>query len=992
MLYKKIGVSLIALLLSMTTVSTARAVDYVTVGQAYMFDGTITGLRMAYDTFEQGMADTAYPKSRELLFLHSLTRTAMLFVRADGGEVDSFLELAAKFDVELLGDSVDFDFIELYYPTNNRDAYRIPEDAPNQEEIKYLLNNWLAVEIGQIIETLDLIYNSPGDKFAIYFDPTQTGMLSTLKVGYGEVLALKGSLSAVKSLISGMSAYSLDVVNVNLIIQKIYAGFFSAEADLLSVNDEFLKLLPTSSDPTIGKDALAQASAEMIVALNCWIEAIEYIKSESQCCPEETGVERFLDIEPADFETADSAAANLIRLRDSILNDTSGVYNVETSKTYNLSCPAFQSGEMTAVYNYFNEIAGGSVIIATDTETTSWEITDAYCILDNPLNVGLELMRSDPSYWEGAYMDVLFNADKSEIIAANFYGWTQMYTYENIYGSLAAVETDDVEFDPNPIYGSSARYPDPINPRDMLPEFDQWNAPLPGTVAKGAGYDATLGGVLPDTTQSDWQIMGELQPAGVVMIPELYPYQYGTYPDTQQGMYGGVIGFWFDEQIIFEDIDGDVQCDSTGNLDIDRLYLGYYLYNLFGEITFNDKAPWSGRRIYELMLSYSPPSENIEGALKLVIEVDELGNPMAQLYQWRTEFDSGYWNMTGGMVSAYTTQAGVQFRMDVSQMGAIPFLPGRYVSLASYDNTDWMREKADVNLTHLRLGPLGCISGNVYFESPTTQLFVMESKDKAAAKEFMGKPAPAVFVQAYTDPAAPDESVVSSTMIDGFGDFTLEGIGLGWKGYVRAFAPVFGFDNPFELGCFQLHDITPASQWRPAVTGLSLDIRQPQTIEINSSVENYLYDHDYRQYIFSFDAIGGAYYGLGLVSYGLYYNDIIIYGRNGADPMSAMDWLTLPCPKSGKYFIELPDAYFDPDRTSGRYEIMLFSDMEHYAADVAGPEGIGLMDGKVDAYDLNAITAYWLETYADADINKIGNIDFEDFAILAEQWLSGVLN
>ncbi len=968
MLYRKFGILILTAFVCLANINTAAAGDYMTTGQAYMFEGTISGLRLAYQTFDQGIKDPTYPKTRELRFLHSLTRTAMLFIRTDGGEIDSFLELGGRYDVELYGDSLDMSLLELYYPTNNRDAYQIPEGAPEADEVKELLNDWLVGEITEIINMLNLISNPAQNKFTIYFTPAQTGMESTLQVGYGEVLVLKGILIAIKSHLTAMPAYDLTVNNFDQIIKKFYADSFSVNEDMLDINPNLFKLLPTENDPTIGKDALAQAAADMIDAINYWLDAIEYIKAES-AVPPATGVERFLSLDPGDFDTVDAVIANLTKLRNSVLNDTSAVYTLETAKTYNLYHPLFQSGQIVLNYDLFNApVEGGSLVITTEMETSNWEITDAYNDYSDPLNLNLELERS-PYYWEGAYMSIFFNSDKSEIIIANIFSWNPTMTFEDIHGSLAQVQPETIEFDPNPIYGSTPRYPDPISPRDMLPEFDKWNAPLPGTVGKGAGYDATLGGVLPNITQHDWQVMGSLQPAGVVAIPELYPYQYGMY--YANGMYYGMIGFWFDDQIIFEDIADDVDCDSTGNLDIDRLYMGYYVNSLFGEITFNDKAPWSGRRVYEILLSYSPPSENLDGALELIIEVDETGNPMAQMYEYRSDYYGyGYLNPLPVMISAYTTQAGIQFKIDL-MMGSLPFLPGRFVSIISGDNTDWMYKEADENLTHIQIGPFGSVSGNVTFD---------------------GEQGQTIFVQAYTDPQAPDESIVSSCTATSSGDFILEGIGLGWQGYIRALTPVFGFENPFELRCLALHDTVKIRQWKPELTGVNLDIKQPLNIEINDTMIGYVPFDDYSQHIFSFDAIEGAAYNMFFDGYNLFDCRTVLYGRDGDSNL--IDWNSMgsnwqwQCPQSGKYFIDILRRQDSTITEPGNYTFILSSEVIHYTADVAGPQGIGLKDGVVDYYDLNAICASWLLNVDVVDINKNSVVDCADFAILASQWLS----
>jgi len=86
-------------LLSICICSVLRGGDAnecVTQGKSYMFNGTLSGIRQAYQTFDdclKGIGCTNCSGSRELKFLHSLTGTAMLLIRDDGGSVSSVLEL-----------------------------------------------------------------------------------------------------------------------------------------------------------------------------------------------------------------------------------------------------------------------------------------------------------------------------------------------------------------------------------------------------------------------------------------------------------------------------------------------------------------------------------------------------------------------------------------------------------------------------------------------------------------------------------------------------------------------------------------------------------------------------------------------------------------------------------------------------------------------------------------------------------------------------------
>ena len=173
--------------------------DYIIPGKSYLLEGTLSGLRQAYQYFDSGLSDPLCPdctSNRELIFLHAVSRTTMLFVDNNDLSVsDSFLEVAEKLGVTVVGDS--FDPCAVYPLDVNvlldvDGFYRIPIEAPNAEEIGDIVNYSIIPEINDIIAELDSISDSPEDRFRIFFEPNQTGLETYLELDYGEVLILKG--------------------------------------------------------------------------------------------------------------------------------------------------------------------------------------------------------------------------------------------------------------------------------------------------------------------------------------------------------------------------------------------------------------------------------------------------------------------------------------------------------------------------------------------------------------------------------------------------------------------------------------------------------------------------------------------------------------------------------------------------------------------------------------------------------------------------------
>ncbi|MCK4887577.1 MAG: hypothetical protein KAS96_09335, partial [Planctomycetes bacterium] len=147
--------------------------DYIIPGRASMFDGTLSGLRLAYETFDNGLNDSSCADcntNRELIFLHVLTRITMWGAKDDGEPIDSVIELAREFGAEVLGDY--FYELDISYPNdiapakNQHDAYIIPEETQSIiNEIRDFLGTSAIAEFDAVYDELDSIWDAPGDRF-----------------------------------------------------------------------------------------------------------------------------------------------------------------------------------------------------------------------------------------------------------------------------------------------------------------------------------------------------------------------------------------------------------------------------------------------------------------------------------------------------------------------------------------------------------------------------------------------------------------------------------------------------------------------------------------------------------------------------------------------------------------------------------------------------------------------------------------------------------
>lgn len=990
------AVVIILLLIVSNTASTwaSDAYYYITVGRTFMFDGTLSGLRLAHETFDNGLNDTGCPDcdtSRELRFLHAVTGTAMLVIRDDNSSVDSIFELAKQFGIEVLGDYWAAYFepsgLDLSIPRNQYDAYEIPEGAPDANEIRNIIDTSMIPEIEALIADLNSISDSPGDRFKIFLEPDEVRIffhpdssvydpgssdydpnsrfLYPLEVDYGEVLLLKGMLIALKAELEAQLAYDIFVDANNTLIEKVYGDSLNINDDLLEPYPDLLKVLPTPNCPDVnGKAILAQAAYDVNDAINYYLDAIKYISAEANdpCDPQD---DEFLYIDPADKTVSDAINNRLIILRDSLANDTNGTYPWETTKAYLVEDPcSTTTWELKLRYNliaYPADDPGSFVASDNNSAPSPWEVMDIYV---DGNEIILEMDYDVPGYWGGALFTGILSDDNNNITNGTFEYWGPDYgTLYDLSGQLTNVEVVEKQFDPNPIFGSSVRYPDPVNPRDLLPEFDEWNGAQPGTVGHGLGDDATLDGSVPDMSQYDWQVMFDLQPGGLFYLDFISPWQVIVDGNTTD---------WNEDQLVLADIVGDTEEDSNevNGVDIENLYMAYDWENVYGAITLYDNIG-DGTNYYNLYMSYSPEDDSTLGAIRLEIYVSG-SFASGSLYNMDAPYGYTYWNY----VTSFEASAGqdaIEFKVPFSDLPAD--LPGRFIAVESsgWDST-WYEYDGEENLTHLRIGDVGTVSGTVSYIG------------------YRGAP---IFVQAFTDPEEPGETIVASTMLTEPGPYILEGVGLGWRGYVRAFTHLFGF-NVFDLDALSIESRVPVFLMDRRLDGVDIVLNNPTLLEkdvwesgeINADIR----EEDW----YAFDAVQGGTYTLDLTRGTSNYASLTLFDRNGYEELEELYyWQTQQiiwlCPVSGRYYVNVADGYYLPD--GGTYQVRMTSDLTCPEADIASADWVGVKDCRVDFYDLKVLVSNWLNSCSEpywcggSDFDESGSVDFVDFAAIANDWL-----
>lgn len=480
--------------------------DSYTAGRAAMLEGSLSGLREAYVDFNEAMGSPTCASNSNLVFLHAVSRTAMLFIDDSNlAMANSFIDIANGFGVTIVGDS--FTALDLNVPTPGG-CYAIPSGAPDTNEIYLKIQNSIIPEINSIIAELGTIKDSPSKRFLISFTHLETGLDKTIKVDYSEVLILKGMLLALKSQLEFKQAYDLTVdsndPNVQDAISQVFCGAGTlpkaAINNWLNSYPHLLTVLPG------GNSLLVQSKKDLIDAINCYFAAIKYLQSIK--APLE---DHLIYIDSSSKSVLDLVGKRLTTLRDSLKNGTAGKYPVETVNRYKVRKGSKVIGDLVLVYD-ITGFSGdeGTLTFSSSDVPTPWEVGH-FDGTGADFEIDLEYY-SESEQREGLFRGTL-SKDGKKITngTLEYWGyWAGTSHDSNVSGlsaQLSKTQTIYGRLDLNPVFGGlKKRYIVPVSPRDLLPLFDNNNLAVPGTVGHGLipHNDATLGGIFPDMNQQDW--------------------------------------------------------------------------------------------------------------------------------------------------------------------------------------------------------------------------------------------------------------------------------------------------------------------------------------------------------------------------------------------------------------------------------------------------------------------------------------------------------
>ncbi|MCH7921081.1 MAG: hypothetical protein IIC50_24320, partial [Planctomycetes bacterium] len=367
----------------------------------------------------------------------------------------------------------------------------IPQTA-NVDTAFAAINSSILPEIDAILAELDGVPNT----LQISLDPSLTGLLDDLEIDGGDKLALVAALLGVKAVLSGAAnpAYNI-LVDLS---HSLFTGWECGDLPetttlkaILAQYPDLLKILPG------GAANLAQSKANLLATLNAFFAATDHILAET-----DDQTDDLLSILNAD--NIDVPFTELAKLRDALTNDTSAIFNVGSTHTYNLMQNSNQAGTLTLVYDPSGESGEGGSLTFTDPDLAPVPVPHWHIDWFDVSGTMLEVFLESPDFWYWGWLTGTIASDGSSIsnMTFNYSGASQGQV-----AGLSAQRTDTsqhtLEINLNPLFAGS------VAPRDFLPQLlDPDDEPVPGTFGHGLGDDATLGGVLPNMTQADWMPSG----------------------------------------------------------------------------------------------------------------------------------------------------------------------------------------------------------------------------------------------------------------------------------------------------------------------------------------------------------------------------------------------------------------------------------------------------------------------------------------------------
>jgi len=549
-------------------------------GRAKIVDGTVSGLLDAYDIFALAMADSGANTDPAINGYYAVARMANILFRDDGTS-ESLVTVLHQYGYTLPGD--DLGELDLVAPVDYDGNIILPEDAPSLETLRNFLATSLITEINGALGNLGVI----ADAFKEIIPAIDINSDMNLEIDYGDILLYQAGLKALKTAILTATAYNLDL-DPHVLVTPINADVFNIKR-FLDYYPDLLNLLTTTT-PT-GAQQLVAAKSALIDGVTDYEAASDYIRSEDPAVDTTPGAEEFFAFDDCELKEEQFFRNMLSELQRSLQAtqqaDQVAHLLVDQEERWFIQDGLDSSKEMEVEFwpdeGVFESSApppghfiapGGDVgcIIENGTTTLYLEFDDWVDGQPCPGEATLTTTAMTNTTVSGSYSVV-------------YYGSTPNCTGTDSGTFTGTREVLEVHLNAN----LNPLFDDQPDLRDLLPDFDTYGEPLPGTMGNGlpGGPDPTLGGMLisleedggtENFTQDFWTRELELQPGGIVQIQEVV--------DDAISVEDGSLSDWGVFPVL-QDVSDDEEWDDPVG-DVAALYLAKDTNNLYIRMSLHD--------------------------------------------------------------------------------------------------------------------------------------------------------------------------------------------------------------------------------------------------------------------------------------------------------------------------------------------------------------------------------------------------------------------
>ena len=502
-------------------------------GRAKLLSRTVSGMLQAYDIFHQAMGDSGAKNDAAINLCYAAARIANILLRDDGSS-NSLVSLAKEYGVTYTGDSFDPDavnFVQAKLPLDYQGNFVLPSDAPYTDNVRSFLATTLLQEVDGALANLAKITNTG---FKTIIPAAEVGSDLNLEVDYGDVLLFRAGLKALKAAVLIATAYDLNVDP-----RWLVAGYNSKAGTataLLGHLPDLLKRLPTTTTPTgNGLTQLNQAKSSLIEAINDYSAASAAIRGDTS---HTSGAEELIEVDECQLRTEQAFRDQITELKRSLqaTQPASPVANLlmNQQESWDITDASDSTKIMRIKFGYDRdemlfETKGSNRFIAW------WGDVD--CV-GGTGNSFILYLRFGEWIYDGVYgwsycdgeaelrTTTVTSSQVSGTYSVTYYGSTPSCsgTVNGSFSGTRQVSERRAKVNLNPLLAGS------FSLRDLLPEFDSYGMPVPGTVGHGLGNDATLGGSYISYTKDNLE-----QPITQNYWTDLFAYQPPTNVATIRG-------------------------------------------------------------------------------------------------------------------------------------------------------------------------------------------------------------------------------------------------------------------------------------------------------------------------------------------------------------------------------------------------------------------------------------------------------------------------